>query len=651
MADTLDYGDPNADSRDDYDSRMEEDIDQPRGSSSTTRGMHRPTSPHMYRFPDNMAVAADANRGPTSLPTPPGDDSFTDPTPPSVPSPIGRGKDVRLKALHLTGKPIAALSTSRLFSYVSHWGAKPLGIEWINDEAVNVVFADEASARIALEYLCPALPTRAAPIAPLPTIQDIGDAAKANEIEADWPDSLLEGCLIPRRAHRFPQQLYTGLERDGLDQAAAAAKEASAASVPTHYDDDVPAIYRELEEEDKRRADSALSSDPNIKNVQRLLGTLWIRYAIESADVKDKKARQQSTWYKEHGRDAGKDVVAKPLDVGAKSEKRELLSGSSEPRAFGQVEPSLDEYASPESPGRRRPSYPLPPHLLLGQTSPKINRHQLQAQTFPIGEEGQSRDLFPQHRTDPYVDADPDLMRLGERRSASPVRVRSGGNQGYLPALDNDDRYSPSSSRRASGRRDYRREPTPSREDLDAEMDAYARTRDSTPDDRETPPPAPQPPAQYHFAQHRWAKEHAGGYHSSSGSSSSGRSGSGSGYTTHGSGGTVRVKGRGRRKAPGSSGLSGWDDEDGGQDEYGRERGYRGSSGSNGKRSRKNGSGGGMYADREYETEASGSLASRLGESKGEKRLQDRLGAEHSSSPSLADRLGSGGSGGMSGWD
>ncbi|KAK0563124.1 hypothetical protein OC844_002351 [Tilletia horrida] len=63
--------------------------------------------------------------------------------------------NLRLSALHIGGIPITQLSTSRLFAYVTYFGAQPLGLEWIDDERAIIVFAEPEAARLAFEYLCP----------------------------------------------------------------------------------------------------------------------------------------------------------------------------------------------------------------------------------------------------------------------------------------------------------------------------------------------------------------------------------------------------------------------------------------------------------------------------------------------------------------
>ncbi|KAE8209857.1 hypothetical protein CF327_g6212 [Tilletia walkeri] len=63
--------------------------------------------------------------------------------------------NLRLSALNISGIPITQVSTSRLFAYVTYFGAQPLGLEWIDDERAIIVFAEPEAARIAFEYLCP----------------------------------------------------------------------------------------------------------------------------------------------------------------------------------------------------------------------------------------------------------------------------------------------------------------------------------------------------------------------------------------------------------------------------------------------------------------------------------------------------------------
>ncbi len=115
-----------------------------------------------YALPTDQAVEAGAQRGPAPLTgnEPPTLDDITlmgteEPTESPDPPAVEGGSDIRLDTLLIEGAPITQLSTSRLFAYLTHYGAQPLGLEWIDDQRCKVVFADERSARLALEYLCP----------------------------------------------------------------------------------------------------------------------------------------------------------------------------------------------------------------------------------------------------------------------------------------------------------------------------------------------------------------------------------------------------------------------------------------------------------------------------------------------------------------
>lgn len=379
MADYLDYGDPDAGSaltplR--YDGsglnptvQAEEDAEMGDREGRSPSPAKRPyDGVKMYPYPAELGIEAGAQRGPQALPasgdqleggdpaarnawneegksdsaplaleqalrhrltqliaSPP---HIADYTPPEVPSPIGGGQDVRLAALHLTGNPISKLSTSRLFAFVTHYGAQPLGLEWINDTSVNVVFASPSAARLALEYICPAPASSSASAQALPDMSEFERIAIAQrEYKVDressgnfeqWPEAILEALLVPRSAHRFPTKLYTGIERDYAAQAERLRAESpSVSTIP----DDAPDIYREMAAEERKAA----WSSPEMDHLKRLQGTIWARFALESADVKAKRAKDESKWYKEHGFSAGKEVVSRMLDVGAVGEKAELL--------------------------------------------------------------------------------------------------------------------------------------------------------------------------------------------------------------------------------------------------------------------------------------------------------------------------------------
>ncbi|THV00577.1 hypothetical protein K435DRAFT_657011 [Dendrothele bispora CBS 962.96] len=57
-------------------------------------------------------------------------------------------------ALFLTGTPVSHLPTARIFAYATHFEARPLGLEWVDDTTCVLVFDSTAAARAGLERLC-----------------------------------------------------------------------------------------------------------------------------------------------------------------------------------------------------------------------------------------------------------------------------------------------------------------------------------------------------------------------------------------------------------------------------------------------------------------------------------------------------------------
>jgi hypothetical protein len=238
--------------------------------------------------------------------------------------------------LHLSGAPVSQCSTSRLFAYITHYGAQPLGLEWIDDSSCNIVFSDSSAARLAIEYLCPAVSTSYSPLIPLPNDQALDEAVNRkkrlddpNEEQdnEEWSSILLQSLLSKRKAHRIPAKLYSAPERDAAADARRSQDESSGASAGG-LPSDVPEIYREMEEEDRKKQ----RMRPEQRNLQKLRGSLWVRWALESLDVKPSKSAKQSKWYQEHGNDAGKEVVTKLLSVGGIDERLELLPSNNSRR-------------------------------------------------------------------------------------------------------------------------------------------------------------------------------------------------------------------------------------------------------------------------------------------------------------------------------
>jgi len=59
----------------------------------------------------------------------------------------------RPNALLLHGPPIAHLATKLIFEYVTHFDAKPLGLEWIDDTTCVLLFASSVAANAAFSLL------------------------------------------------------------------------------------------------------------------------------------------------------------------------------------------------------------------------------------------------------------------------------------------------------------------------------------------------------------------------------------------------------------------------------------------------------------------------------------------------------------------
>nr|GAT46099.1 predicted protein [Mycena chlorophos] len=59
----------------------------------------------------------------------------------------------RVNALLLSGSPIGSLPTASLFAYATHFDAHPLGLEWVDDERCVFVFDSKADARGAYRLL------------------------------------------------------------------------------------------------------------------------------------------------------------------------------------------------------------------------------------------------------------------------------------------------------------------------------------------------------------------------------------------------------------------------------------------------------------------------------------------------------------------
>lgn len=149
------------------------------------------------------------------------------------------------------------------------------------------------------------------PLVPFPRLDELQGATPDS-----WDGAMTSSLVLPRRAHSVPTRLYTATERETA-AAAAPGSEAQASSLP----DDVPEIYREMEAAEREAA----ANTPERQALTRLRGAIWVRYALESTDIKPADAARRSAWYQEHGLDAGREVVPRLLSVGDASDRLELF--------------------------------------------------------------------------------------------------------------------------------------------------------------------------------------------------------------------------------------------------------------------------------------------------------------------------------------
>lgn len=282
---------------------------------------------------------------------------------------------------------------------------------------------------MAIEYLCPAVSTSTAPLIPLPSIEEMENASSIKKVhdtgenvqaaqEHEWSEEFMQSILFPRKAQRIPGKLYNAPEKD----AAKALQEYNANVASKNgtngesTEGTIPEIYREMEEEDRQR----FLQQPEQKSLHNLRGNLWIRWTVESLDVKGNRSAQQSKWYRDHGRDAGKEVVSKVLQVGGADERRELLPGQGRRRGRGRGTAMMDELDREMDAYRDRSD-----DAVVGG-DPEARRRRRRG----------SRSAT----TMAALDEEMETIRGDRRdRSASPVRRSNGsdGRNGYADTADN----------------------------------------------------------------------------------------------------------------------------------------------------------------------------------------------------------------------
>ncbi|WVF70305.1 hypothetical protein IAT40_005094 [Kwoniella sp. CBS 6097] len=215
----------------------------------------------------------------------------------TAPSPI------KPNALYLRSDLIQHLSTSKVFSWSSSLGASVMGIEWLNDTTLQLIFDSPAAALLGLTLL-----------------------SKAGFDPAEGDDPLLE-----RSAHSVPISLLPLAEPEPVDSLEG--KELLGSSTQPEEGDGVRRKGRgkfggssggafDLEplaaENSEDPFKLAAGVDPHAR--------IAIRYATES-DSELRKQAKQSEWYKRHGRNAGKEVASHRRSTQRDREEERLSFG------------------------------------------------------------------------------------------------------------------------------------------------------------------------------------------------------------------------------------------------------------------------------------------------------------------------------------
>ncbi|WVW82483.1 hypothetical protein I302_104494 [Kwoniella bestiolae CBS 10118] len=199
---------------------------------------------------------------------------------------------IKPNALYIKSDLIQHLSTSKVFSWTSGLGAGVMGIEWLNDTTLHLIFPTAASALIGLTVL-----------------------SKAGFDPAEGDDPLLE-----RSAHSVPISLLPLAEPEPVPSLEGQ-ELLSGTSIPTQEEgikrkgrgtfggrsgafDLEPLVKPDNGLDEIKLADGI---DPNAR--------ITIRYAIE-ADSELRKQAKQSQWYRKHGRTAGKETSSSRRNIG-----------------------------------------------------------------------------------------------------------------------------------------------------------------------------------------------------------------------------------------------------------------------------------------------------------------------------------------------
>ncbi|WVO16897.1 hypothetical protein L204_104583 [Cryptococcus depauperatus] len=199
---------------------------------------------------------------------------------------ITQGSEERIKtqALYVHSELIQHMSTAKIFTWCSQLGSKPMGIEWINDTTLHLLFPTPAEALLSLALLSktgfdmteddPLLDRSAHsfPVSLLPRA-DVGDSVGTGTIATTKSDSLGESENVLKRGRGMFARRRSPVRDEASSQ---------------------PSVTIE---------DITLA--PGVNPFARIA----LRYGLES-DQSHRKGGQESEWYRKHGFSAGKEVAS-----------------------------------------------------------------------------------------------------------------------------------------------------------------------------------------------------------------------------------------------------------------------------------------------------------------------------------------------------
>ncbi|ORY34256.1 hypothetical protein BCR39DRAFT_517262 [Naematelia encephala] len=214
---------------------------------------------------------------------------------------------VRPTALFVRSELIQHLSTSKVFSWTTGLGASVMGIEWLNDTTLNLVFQTPVAALLALSLL-----------------------SKAGFDPSEGDDPLLE-----RAAHSIPISLLPMKEPEPVPSEAG--QELLSSDVASSKQDD--GIVRKGRGTFSGSRSGAFDLPAlatgdevpfELADGVNPMARVGIRYAVE-ADQALRAEANKSEWYRRHGRGAGKERATSSRTAGygnrnGNGNREELLS-------------------------------------------------------------------------------------------------------------------------------------------------------------------------------------------------------------------------------------------------------------------------------------------------------------------------------------